>query len=287
MADEVVINQSFENLKVVIRAAIDGKDFIAAKRQSEMMLLLYPHAAESHYLSARVKNENEDKSHIQDALTDAERAVELDPKSFIYNYYCGALYFHFKLYEYAVPLLRKSTLMEPDAPLSQLALGECYFEIGKGDLAATHFRNALKLDKTGLNRDMIRYKLAHCLVTSGQAQSANALLKRLIKEKGLYYSQALSELISTSKDKLDSDNGRQVQSAIIHQKDSHADLEILHLALGRLYDNSSNFDKAFEHWAASREIAKSLESKISDHELETAKSKIFYTMMILKMFIKL
>ena len=276
MATPAATNRSFENFKSGIRAAIDGGDFVTAKRQSEMMLLLYPREAESHYLSARVKNENENKSEMPDALTAAERAVALDPSSFLYTYYCGALYLYFKLYELALPLLRKSTLMEPNAPRSQLELGECYFEIGKGELAAVHYRNALKLNKNGPDRDVARYKLAHCLVTSRQAQAADVLLKRLIKEKGKYYVPALSETVNVSKERLDSDTSKLVQAALLERADSPQDMEALHNAMGLLHENSGEYDKAFEHWTKSREIAKSISYNIRDHAVETANAKAFY-----------
>ena len=271
------MSQSFENLKTNIRSAIDTKNFVAAKRYSETMLLLYPGSAESYYLNARLKNENDVEPAQADALIAAERAVTIEPNNFTYNYYCGAIYLQYKLYELALPMLRKSTLMEPKAPLSQLCLAECYFEIGKGDRAVTHFRNALRLDETGLNRDMIRYKLAHCLVASGQSQAADALLKRLIKDKGEYYLPALSEVVVSSKEKLDSKIGKLVQAALIERVNSPPDQEILHIVMGRLYERAGNSEKAFEFWTKSREIAKTIKYNLRDHAAELTKAKALYT----------
>ena len=267
----------FLNLQGKIKQAIDNNDFIVAAALSAQMLSQFPHVAEAHYLNARVKSESGDKAALPEALNSAERAVALEPNNFNYCYYCGSLYLEFRLYELALPLLRNSVRIEPNAAGSQLDLADCYFEIGKGDIAVAHYRAALKLESGSAKRDLIRSKLAHCLTTSGQKQEAALVLNRLIKDGGSSYVSALSELIISSKEKPDSPNGKRVQAALTKGGHAPEQMEILHLAMGRLFENAGDIDRAFEEWTTSREIAKSIKFGLTDHAKEFEQFQQFYT----------
>lgn len=267
----------FSTLKTKIEMAIDGKDFILSASLSAKMLSIYPQVAEAHYLNARAKSESGDKAQQPDALSSAERAVALDPNNFRYCYYCGSLYLEFRLYEFALPLLRNSVRIEPNAALSQLDLADCYLEIGKGQLAVAHYRAALKLESSSVRRDMIRSKLAHCMVVSGQPQEAAVLLNRLIKDGGVYYESALSELIISGKEKPNSPAGERVRVAIANANNSPECLEVLHLAMGRLFENAGDYDRAFEAWTRSREIAKTINYALTNHATEFEQIRRFYT----------
>ena len=272
------MNQTvFDQSKMQIESALETGEYLVASNLSAKLLASYPQVAESHYLNARVKAENGDRSSLQEAVISAERAVMLEPNSYRYNYYCGSLYLEFDLYELALPLLRRSVQQQPNAAKSQLELADCYFEIDKGELAIPYFRAALKLEENGDRRDMIRSKLAHCLVTSGRPQEALLLLNRLIKDNSLYYVTALCEKISIANDEINSVSAKRVKAALVQNNLAPEHREILHLALGQVYENSKDFENAFAQWIASREIAKAIAYNLREHEVELVRYRAFYT----------
>ena len=267
----------FENFKFEIRATIDRSHFILANILSLKMLAAFPNEAESHYLCARVKNENGNESEKSIALAFAERAVAIAPNDFNYNYYCGALYQQNRLYEFALPMLRKATSLEPKAPLAQLVLAECYLDLGKGDQAIVHFRAALKLNVGTNMQEMIRYKLAHCMVFNGQGADALVLLDRLLKDEGEYYVQALHDLVQIGKETPQSEIGQRVLSALAKNTNSSDELQKLDMTVGRLFENVKEYDKAFEHFAKSRENAKLEGLQIRDRNEIFNHAKAFYS----------
>lgn len=268
---------AFESFKSEIRVAIDRSDFISANKMSVNMLAAFPNEAESHYLSARIKNESGIEAEKPNALSAAERAVAITPNDYNYNYYCGALYQQYRLYEYALPMLRKAASLEPKAPLAQLMLADCYLDVGKGDQAITHYRAALKLNTVSKKQELIRYNLAHCMVFSGQGSDALALLNRILKDKGEFYVQALYDLVQIGKETPESENGKRVLDALARSTNSTAELIKLHMAAGRLFENVNDYDKAFEHWSMSRDSAKSEGLQIRDRKEIFDRVKAFYS----------
>jgi tetratricopeptide (TPR) repeat protein len=192
-----------------------------------------------------------------EALPFAELACTLAPRNFQYLYYCGALYRDFDQPEFAIRMLKASVDLEPRVFLSQYDLADCYYHLGKGENALDHFRSALKLASTATERSKARFGLANCLADSGESDQARRLLETLLQDADLPLAVKVSCKLAPL---LNAKPGSAIEKRML-QYLAHPDLkdeaqEAVFLALGNIHFASGQYDKAFEYWQMSREVAK-------------------------------
>ncbi len=266
--------ETFEALCQDVRRLLGQKEYVQAVALTSKLSIRYPNSAEAHFLVARALVESGD---MQNALVPAERAAAIEANNFQYVFYCGYLYLHFRLYELALPFLKKSVQLQPNAPVSQVELADCYYEIGKGDIALQHYRAALKLETESYAKNSIRLKLALCLIASRQKSEARPIIMRLLKEAKEYSYPALSLLAQIENATPDNTVGELISKAIADPTIEATQREVLLLSFGKLQENAKNYDGAFASWQESRDSVKSRDYNLRNHAEVLLENKQFYS----------
>jgi tetratricopeptide (TPR) repeat protein len=215
--------------------------------------------------------------HKDEALFFADKAATLDLANAQYAYYAGWLYYEFRLFEFALPLLQRSVAIEPRAAVSQLTLAQCYDIILQPGKASEHFAAAYALETSRPRREFIQMLHAQNLAHANQRELAKEKFEQILLGKGPLALRAAVELAWLSGEGPQSRIGK-LLSRRISEKDISPDPKSLALqALGRLYNNDEQYDRAFECWRASREIVKSQKHYIRDRQLIYERSTSVFT----------
>jgi tetratricopeptide (TPR) repeat protein len=233
-----------------------------------------PNSAEANFLLARSYVEFGDK---QQAMAFAERALALELGNVQYIYYCGFLYLEFRLYEMALPLLKRAAELLPQSYHVREDLGDCCFEIGNGTEALIHYRSALKNAPESTKKNELRLKLARAMISQGEKAEALPVLKRIARETDEFSLFALSELVTVTNPTIDSELGKQVEKNAVDESLDPSIRESLFLSLGRIYESAKEYDKAFGAWHASHELSKQIGFNLRDRAAVYEDAVRFYT----------
>jgi tetratricopeptide (TPR) repeat protein len=187
-----------------------------------------------------------------EALLYAKAAVKAEPRNADYLVNLGRLFLKYEVVEDALPLIEKALRFNPSLYEAPRAMGEFYYQVGNGHRAAACLKQALVLSPAS-QRHQIEMQLVEVLSSLGQTEEAERLLEPLTAI-GRFRVEALVRLASLRKHTIES----RIFGLLRHElEDGSPSPEAsagLHNAIGRIYENSAEYRKAFEHFRRSKEF---------------------------------
>ncbi len=87
--------------------------------------------------------------HLEDGLSLARRAIEMQPDNSAYLDTIGWLYYKLSNYEEAVKYLKQAAELDPDSAETQYHLSQAYLKIGGTDQSVKYLRKSMKLNSNG------------------------------------------------------------------------------------------------------------------------------------------
>ena len=212
----------------------------------------YPNEATPNFVMALMLADKEEK---QQALPFAKAAVNLAPGNAMHKVFLGKLYVDLRLVEFATALLHQAFAIDKTQFQAPLTLAYYYSESGQGSRAMPYFDLALHAAPPA-HKPMISWHRANCLVSVGRAKEAEADYLKLM-EGSRYRIPALKSLAVLKRCDINSDYAGQIRKELDQPGLNDEVRSPLLLCLGRLYENSGDFDNAFLHYDRSRELLRS------------------------------
>jgi len=191
-----------------------------------------------------------------DALRFAEAAVRAEPRNAGYLINLGRLYLDFELIEEALPMIEKAFRIDPKLYQAPWAMGEFFHKAGKGLEAVRYLKQALAAAPPA-SRPSIEMLLADSLSAVERLDEAEALY-RALSELPKHRQAALSHIANLRKNLPDAPIFQALQDELRKGASTPEDNCNLHLAIGRIYENARDYDRAFEHFGQSKSQLKSL-----------------------------
>lgn len=214
-----------------------------------------------------------------EALIFAKAAVKAEPRNGDYLVNLGRLYLKYEVVEDALPLLEKALRYNPSLYEAPRAMGEFYYQVGNGHRAAGCLKQALALSPSG-QRHQIEMQLVEVLSSLGLTDEVEGLLEPLTAI-GKFRVEALVQLAGLRKHSVESGIFGLLQQELEGGSPSPEASASLHNVIGRIYENSAEYGKAFEHFRKSKEFLKkefdfealqqTVDSVIEDFGLDTLK----------------
>ncbi len=181
-----------------------------------------------------------------DALPFAEAAVRAEPKNAGYLINLGRLYLQFELIEEALPVLEKAFRIDPKMYQAPSAMGEFFHQTGNGQRAIHYLKQATAVSPPA-TKPLIEMLLADCLSSLGRIVEAELLYRDLSNNADQRH-LALVNIANLRKHKADSSLFEELQMELDSAVVSPRNLAGLHLAIGRMFENSGEYAKAFEQF---------------------------------------
>lgn len=189
-----------------------------------------------------------------EALLFAKAAVKAEPRNAAYLVHLGRLYLKYEVVEDALPLIEKALRCDPSLSAAPQAMGEFFYQIGNGHRAATYLKQALALSPS-IQRHQIEMQLVEVLSSFGQTDEAERLLEPLIAIDR-FRVEALVHLASLRKHTIESNVFGLLQQELEGGSSSPEVSASLHNVIGRIYENSGQYAKAFGHFRKSKGFLK-------------------------------
>jgi tetratricopeptide (TPR) repeat protein len=187
-----------------------------------------------------------------EALPFAEAAAKAEPKNAGYLINLGRLYLKYELIEEAFPLIEKAFRLDPSMYQAPLAMGEFFQQTGSGQRAIRYLKQAIAASPP-FAKPEIELALADCLSSLGQIDEAERLYQAMYGIEKLR-PLALAHAADLRKGKVGTDTfealGQELRSTSILPRNRAR----LHLAIGRMHENSGEYSKAFEHFTQSKAL---------------------------------
>ena len=184
------------------------------------------------------------------ALSFAEAAVKAEPRNAGYLINLGRLYLDFELIEEALPRLEKAFRINPSLYQAPWAMGQFFHATGNGQRAIKYLKQAAVV-ALGPDKDEIEKLLADSLSSLGRIDEAEHCY-RVLSEDERHRRFALVQIANLRKHKTDSPIFQTLQNELGAENLQRDDAARLLLAIGRIYENSSEYEKAFEHYRQSK-----------------------------------
>ncbi len=180
------------------------------------------------------------------ALKFAEIAAKAEPENAGYLVNLGRLYIEYEMIEEAQPALEKALRLDPSMYQAPWALGEFFRAAGNGERAIHYLKRALAAARPE-TRDDIQYSIADCASSLREIEEAERLFREL-QTTERYRRRALADMASLRKHKTDSAMFETLQNEISNGTTPPRDRMNLHLALGRIHENSVEYTQAFDQF---------------------------------------
>jgi len=184
------------------------------------------------------------------ALSFAEAAVKAEPRNAGYLINLGRLYLDFELIEEALPRLEKAFRINPSLYQAPWAMGEFFHETGNGQRAIKYLQQAAAVAPPP-HKGEIEKLLGDSLSSLGKIDEAETCFRALSKDKK-HRGFALVQIANMRKHKTGSPIFETLQNELRSDNLERGDAARLLLAIGRIYDNSGEYEKAFEHCRQSK-----------------------------------
>jgi tetratricopeptide (TPR) repeat protein len=184
------------------------------------------------------------------ALSYAEAAAKFAPDNAIYKVFLGKLYVELGMIEFAPDVLHEAFAIDKTLYQAPLELAKYYFESGQGRRALPYFDLALKSAPPAAT-SVIQFNRADCLKSLGRVDEAEAGYK-LGLNLPEHRVSALAAIAQLRKYDHTSKYTTQIRSELESQGLTASERTSLLLCLGRLYENSGDYNDAFRNFEASR-----------------------------------
>ena len=165
----------------------------------------------------------------------------------------GRLYVDLHLLEFVAPLLNKALAMVPDSVSANWAFADYFFEIGKGSQARQHYERTLQCGPDSVKRLAILMDHAKCLVAIGETEQAEQIYCDLMNERD-WRIDAIVMLAGLRSHRNDSEIASNIREELFKPGLSSSEKSELHLALGRIEENSGQYETAFDLYLKSRSL---------------------------------
>jgi tetratricopeptide (TPR) repeat protein len=133
-------------------------------------------------------------------------------------------------------------------------MGEFFYQIGNGHRAITYLKQALVVSPSS-QRPQIEMQLVEVVSSLGQTEEAERLLEPLTAI-ARFRVEALVHLAGLRKHTIESSIFGLLQQELEGGSSSPEASASLHNVIGRIYENSGEYGKAFEHFRKSKEFLK-------------------------------
>jgi tetratricopeptide (TPR) repeat protein len=180
------------------------------------------------------------------ALRFAEAAAKAEPENAGYLVNLGRLYVEYEMIKEAQSVLEKALKLDPSLYQAPWALGEFFRAVKNGERAVHYLRQALAAARPE-TRDDIKYSIADCASSLGEIDEADRLFGEL-QSTERYRWRVLADMAGLRKYKTDSPMFETLQREISNGDAPPGDLMRMHLAVGRVHENSGEYAKAFDHF---------------------------------------
>ncbi len=184
------------------------------------------------------------------ALSFAEAAVKAEPRNAGYLINLGRLYLDFELIEEALPRLETAFRINPSLYQPPWAMGEFYHTTGNGQRAISYLKQAAAVAPSP-DKGEIEKLLADSLSSLGRIDEAERCY-RALSEDERHRRFALVQIANMRKHKTDSPIFETLQNELRGDGLEPDDAPRLHLAIGRIHENSGEYEQAFEHFRQSK-----------------------------------
>ena len=114
---------------------------------------------------------------FEEAVREAQRALELEPFSLAIHAAVGLVYYFSRRYEDAIKYFKQALDKDPDFPATLFFLGQVYVQMARYQEAMDFFQQAMKIDSDNTN---MRATYGHAAAASGKTADARALLEELL-----------------------------------------------------------------------------------------------------------
>ena len=118
-------------------------DLISAKNAYIKVIELRPEYMDAYQSLCVILIKNND---LQDAIDYANKATELEPENYIYNFIAGTAYMKNKDFDKAIAPLSKALEKAPSNLGTLNSLGTCYMATGNANLAIKTYKQALEIN---------------------------------------------------------------------------------------------------------------------------------------------
>jgi tetratricopeptide (TPR) repeat protein len=180
-------------------------------------------------------------------------------------------YFELERYEPALVTLQKVLMATPDRADAHCLLGSIYTEQGKADIAEGHYQKVLASDPE--NHTAI-IGIGNIKMERGDFEGAK---ENFLSVLALDVNNIEARFYLTQVEKVSADdpNTEVLESLLTTQTTMSNDQKIsLHYALGKAYDDSKRYDKAFPHFAAGAKLKRSKIHFVSEDDTRLTESII-------------
>ena len=150
-------------------------DWVGSERENRRSLDLNPNYATGHhwyswFLQLMGRHD--------EAVREAQRALELDPLSLAINTQLGVAYYYGRDYDRAADQLRKTIELDPRYPMAHIYLGQCFEQLGELQDATLEFQKGLQAGED----PWLSASLIHAYGRSGRRVEAEEALQKLLED---------------------------------------------------------------------------------------------------------
>ena len=191
-----------------------------------------------------------DQKNYSAALPFAEAAVRIEPRNPAYLVNLGRLYLDLNVIEDALPVLERAIACKPSPFQAAWTIGEFFHETGKASRSIKYFEKALETADSA-SAILIKQDYLQSLSSLGRTAEAENLASELAANPK-YKAFAITRLASLAKHKTDSEIFLQLMALFesadlaVESKNSVAS------EIGRIYENSKQYDDAFHFFTQSK-----------------------------------
>ncbi len=190
---------------------------------------------------------------FEEAMHHAEAAHKILPQNEATNILLVRIYLHFRLFEFAAPIVRAAQKNHPDSAFIHWAVAEYHMAAQNGTKARLHYAHALKHLKDDYFLNLLKEDYADCLASIGEKKIADQVYSEIqsIPDRTVH---TLVNRASLGLHDLNSGIGKQINLLLEKPElEAHERASLL-LALGNILDSAGDHHKAFELWTESRSL---------------------------------
>lgn len=224
------------------------KKFSDAEQHLKRVLTLNPGSDSAHFSLGEI---HRFRGEWQEAVDCYERALELNPKHPGIHFHLGHTLNVLARYEQAEPQFREALRIAPEFLPAYTGLGQALAGMGRAVEARSAYHNALRIDPDNMDVIILEAALSE---QEGDFKAAyeqlTPLIKRGVIHPGLVVTYAnLCHQTGRSEEAIDYLERWLRESGV-----PPAQSEGIHFALGKFYDATGNYDKAFEHYQQGNDL---------------------------------